>query len=349
MSGGVDSSVAAAHLVEQGYDVVGLTMQLYDHGAPLPEGTRACCALDDVQDARRVAQTLGIPFYVVNLEEQFRDAVIKDFIDSYAGGETPNPCVRCNQILKFDFLLKRALELEADFLATGHYAIRREGEGGASELWRGADPKKDQSYFLFATTTAQLEKIRFPLGDLTKEETRALGEKYGLHNAAKRESQDVCFVPDGDYAAFFEKQGGVGLEPGEIAHEDGRILGRHKGLACYTIGQRKGLGIAAPDPLYVTAIDVSGNRLVVGPGDALFKRELTVREMNWLVPPEPRKTAARIRYASPAQPATIEPLGPDRVKVTFEQPQRAVTPGQACVLYDGDRVLGGGWIEPSYS
>lgn len=342
MSGGVDSAAVAAWLRDLGYDVIGLTMHLWE-GAPLP-GQRACCTLDDLHDARRVAQRLGIPHYVVNLMEAFQQGVVDDFIHAYAQGHTPNPCIRCNQELKFRLLLERAIALDADFLATGHYAQRRVDADGHPQLWRGADHAKDQSYFLFTITRAQLARVLFPLGGLTKGETRELASRFGLHVAAKRESQDVCFVPDGDYAAFFARHHPAALTPGEIVHLDGRVLGQHRGLGCYTIGQRKGLGIAAPQPLYVVAIDADRNRLLVGEESALYQDTLLVTAVNWLEQPGADAITARIRYAAEPQPARVEPLPGEQARVRFREPQRAITPGQACVFYQGEQVLGGGWI-----
>ncbi|ABK43471.1 tRNA (5-methylaminomethyl-2-thiouridylate)-methyltransferase [Magnetococcus marinus MC-1] len=347
MSGGVDSSATAALLVEQGYEVIGLTMQLWDHSSPKVAGSRSCCALDDLYDARQVAQTLGIPYYVVNYEADFRQAVVDDFIQTYAAGQTPNPCVRCNQILKFDLLLKKALALGADFLATGHYAIRREDAQGVPQLWQGSDPAKDQSYFLFTTTMAQLAHVRFPLGEMDKQQTRQLAQRFGLHLSTKQESQDVCFVPDGDYSAFFAKQAPHLLTPGAIVDQQGHSLGQHKGLGCYTVGQRKGLGIAHPTPLYVLALDAPHNQVIVGPAEALYQQQLTLHHVNWLEPTpptEPFASMAKIRYAAPPVEARVEPLPDGGAQIYFNQPQRAITPGQACVFYDGARVVGGGWI-----
>ncbi|MBF0176327.1 MAG: tRNA 2-thiouridine(34) synthase MnmA [Magnetococcales bacterium] len=348
MSGGVDSSTVAAWLLEQGYEVIGLNMQLWDHAQTGISGGRTCCASDDLHDARRVAERLGIPFYVVNLEDPFRSAVVDDFIAAYAAGQTPNPCVRCNQVVKFSHLLAKAKALDATALATGHYAVLRRTASGHHELWRGVDPAKDQSYFLFATPLEQLPFLRFPLGPLTKEQTRGLAQKFGLHNATKRESQDLCFVPDGDYRAFFSRHAPTLVTSGEIVDQEGRPLGQHHGIGCYTIGQRHGLGIAAPRPLFVVSIDAARNRIIVGPVESLYKDRLEVIHANWLAryPWEgPHPVGARIRYAATPQPVTVEPMDDHhRVKVRFKQPQRAITPGQACVFYVGDQVIGGGWI-----
>jgi tRNA-specific 2-thiouridylase len=347
LSGGVDSATTAALLLSQGWEVIGLTMQLWDHGVSVAGSGRTCCASDDIHDARRVAQTLGIPFYVINLEAAFRQAVVGDFIDAYASGRTPNPCIRCNQILKFRLLLDRALELGAEALATGHYA-RIVTEAGVPQLRRGVDPDKDQSYFLFATRLEALRRLRFPLGGLTKTQTRQLAERFELHLARKRESQDLCFVPDGDHGAFFARLGNrAPITPGPIVDLDGKLLGEHQGVGKYTIGQRHGLGIAAAHPLHVLAIHPAENRLVVGPASALARDSLEVDELHWL-DPTPLTGAvpilAQIRHASAPRPATLLPLEGQRAKVLFETPQRAIAPGQACVFYVGDRVLGGGWI-----
>ncbi|MBF0429301.1 MAG: tRNA 2-thiouridine(34) synthase MnmA [Magnetococcales bacterium] len=347
LSGGVDSATAAALLKSQGYEVIGLTMQLWDHRSTTPSvGGRTCCSTEDLYDARRVAQTLDIPFYVINLEADFKQAVVEDFISAYAAGRTPNPCIRCNQVLKFQLLLSRALELGAEFLATGHYA-RIVEQNGAYQLWRGVDFSKDQAYFLFAIQRENLARIRFPLGSLTKEQTRSMAEAFGLHLARKRESQDVCFVPDGDYAAFFAREGERGCTPGPIIDESGRQLGTHKGLGSYTIGQRHGLGVSAAHPLYVTAIQPVLNCLVVGPATALLCTDFEVEKLNWLDQNpliEPMPILAQIRYASPPWSAVVTPLGENRARVVFDTPQRAIAPGQACVFYVGERILGGGWI-----
>ena len=348
MSGGVDSATVAAYLLEQGYEVIGLTMRLWsgERFSSSQRSSRTCCSTEDVEDARRVAQTLGIAFYVVDLETEFRQAVVEDYLENYAAGRTPNPCVRCNQVLKFEHLLHKAKHLRAAFLATGHYAIRRESATGV-QLWRGKDRIKDQSYFLFTVTIEQLHDLRFPLGEMTKEQTRVLAQRYGLHLAHKKESQDLCFVPDGDRVAIMAEQSGKLLQSGPILDREGKVLGQHRGVGCYTIGQRKGLGISAPQPLYVIEIQAQQNRLIVGPESALLRHELIAHEVNWLGD-EPLTTLlpvqARIRSMAEAQPALIRAGGAGTVHVRFDQPQRAITPGQACVFYAGERVLGGGWI-----
>lgn len=347
MSGGVDSSVAAACLLEQGYEVIGLSMRLWSGGEG-QQTHRTCCATEDLHDARRVAQTLGIPFFVMDMESLFREAVVANFVATYAAGQTPNPCVRCNQWLKFDHLLKKSHALGAEFLATGHYAVRVEGAAGP-ELWRGRDDKKDQSYFLFTVTPAQLRHLRFPLGEMTKEQTRQLAEQLGLHLAQKGESQDLCFVPNGETTAFLAKAG-VGLfQPGAIVDLAGKRLGEHPGLGGYTIGQRKGLGLSSAEPLYVVAICTASNQLIVGPETALWRSAMRVDEINWLGDhplQAPIRILAQIRYAAEAQPCLLIPLGSLSANLIFDTPQRAIAPGQACVFYEADRLLGGGWIQP---
>ncbi|HEY7610660.1 MAG TPA: tRNA 2-thiouridine(34) synthase MnmA [Alphaproteobacteria bacterium] len=347
MSGGVDSSVTAALLASEGYDVVGVTLQLYDHGAAVGR-KGACCAGQDIHDARRVADRIGIAHYVLDYETRFRQAVMEDFADTYLAGETPIPCVRCNQRVKFRDLLQMARDLGADALATGHYARCVAGPNGP-ELRRAADPAKDQSYFLFATTRAQLDLLRFPLGGMSKDETRRLAERFDLPVAAKPDSQDICFVPNGSYAAVVEKLRPGAAEPGEIVHIDGRVLGRHAGIIHYTVGQRRGLGIGGGTELYVVRLEPEARRVVVGPRQALGVPELTVRELNWLgdTPLNGQGIAAevKIRSASPPAGAMIFAAGKGRARVVFDRAQEGVAPGQACVIYSGERVLGGGWIE----
>ncbi len=351
MSGGVDSSVTAAVLREEGYDVVGITLQLYDHGLALQK-PGACCAGQDIYDARQVADRIGIPHYVLDYEGRFSQDVMDDFADSYLRGETPIPCVRCNQRVKFRDLLNTARDLGADALATGHYVRRIAGPQGA-ELHRAVDPAKDQSYFLFATTREQLEFLRFPLGGLTKPETRALAERHGLEVAAKPDSQDICFVPNGNYAEVVAKLRPGSVEPGDIVHVDGRVLGRHKGVVHYTVGQRKGLGIGGirgqeEEALYVVRLEPARRRVVVGPRRDLARSLVMVRDVNWLGPDLADGTgievSVKLRSAQPAASA-IWRAGPDgSARVELQEPQHGIAPGQACVVYQGDRVLGGGWI-----
>ncbi|SET54188.1 tRNA 2-thiouridine(34) synthase MnmA [Oceanicella actignis] len=352
MSGGVDSSVVAAMLAREGYDVVGVTLQLYDHGAALAR-KGACCAGRDIHDARRVAETMGFPHYVLDYENRFREAVMDEFADSYLAGATPIPCVRCNERVKFRDLLDTARELGADCMATGHYIRRQDGPSGP-ELHRAADPRRDQSYFLFATTREQLAWLRFPLGGLTsKAQTRALAAEFGLTVADKPDSQDICFVPNGRYAEVIEKLRPGAAEPGEIVHLDGRVLGRHEGLIRYTVGQRRGLGVATGEPLHVIRLEPETRRVVVGPREALATRIVPVAEINWLgdapleaAPEEGWEILARVRSTREPAPARLRPLGPDRAEVELLSPEEGVAPGQACVFYapEGSRVLGGGWI-----
>lgn len=349
MSGGVDSSVAAALLRREGYDVLGVTLQLYDHGAALGR-KGACCAGQDIYDARRVADTLEMPHYVLDYESRFRESVIEDFADSYLRGETPIPCVRCNQRVKFRDLLETARELGAEALATGHYVRRVEGPQGP-ELHRARDARRDQSYFLFATTREQLAFLRFPLGERPKRETRALAAALGLPVAAKPDSQDICFVPQGGYARVVEKLRPGALEPGEIRHLDGRVLGRHEGTIRYTIGQRRGIGVGGTrEPLYVVAIDPQRHEVVVGPKGALARDEVEVGELNWLEgaapPPEGRAVTVKLRSVQEAAPARVSPLRGREggALVRLAEPAFGVAPGQAAVFYQGERVLGGGWI-----
>ncbi|WP_299864411.1 tRNA 2-thiouridine(34) synthase MnmA [uncultured Roseobacter sp.] len=351
MSGGVDSSVVAAMLAEEGYDVVGVTLQLYDHGAALAK-KGACCAGLDIHDARRVAETMGFPHYVLDYENIFKDAVIDEFADSYLGGATPVPCIRCNERVKFKDLLETAKDLEADCMATGHYIQRKAGAQGA-ELHAAADSARDQSYFLFSTTPEQLEFLRFPLGHLaSKGETRALAAKYGLSVADKPDSQDICFVPNGDYASVIRKLRPEAADPGDIVHADGRVLGRHDGVINYTIGQRRGLGIGGlAEPLYVVKLDADTKTVVVGPKDMLATRTVPVREINWLgdAPFESRAewhVAVKVRSTRPPTEAIIRPVSATEATVELVTPEEGVSPGQACVFYDPEssRIYGGGWI-----
>jgi len=355
MSGGVDSSVVAAHLAAEGYDVVGVTLQLYDHGAALAK-KGACCAGVDIHDARRVAEDLGFPHYVLDYENIFRDAVIDEFADSYLAGATPVPCVRCNERVKFKDLLDTARDLDADCMATGHYIQRKMGAQGP-ELHSATDAARDQSYFLFSTTPEQLDYLRFPLGHLpSKQATRDLAAQYGLQVADKPDSQDICFVPDGNYASVIEKLRPGAAEPGEIVHADGRILGRHEGVIHYTIGQRRGLGIGGlEEPLYVVRLDVDLHRVIVGPKEMLATRRVPLREINWLgdAPLTSRDewaVSVKVRSTRPPRDAVLLPISETEAEVELLTPEEGVSPGQACVFYapEGSRVLGGGWIWRGY-
>ncbi len=351
MSGGVDSSVVAAELAREGYDVVGVTLQLYDHGAALAK-KGACCAGIDIYDARRVAEEMGFPHYVLDYENIFKDAVIDEFADSYLAGATPVPCIRCNERVKFKDLLETARDLDADCMATGHYIQRKLGPHGP-ELHAGADPRRDQSYFLFSTTPEQLDYLRFPLGHLSsKDETRALAERHGLAVADKPDSQDICFVPDGNYAGVIEKLRPGAAEAGEIVHADGRVLATHEGVIHYTIGQRRGLGIGGlSEPLYVVRLDVDARQVVVGPKDMLATRTVPVREINWLgdAPFTSRDEwhlAVKVRSTRPPREAVIRPVSDTEAEVELVVAEQGISPGQACVFYDpeGTRIFGGGWI-----
>ena len=351
MSGGVDSSVVAAMLKDEGYDVVGVTLQLYDHGAALAK-KGACCAGQDIHDARRVAEAMGFPHYVLDYENMFREAVIEEFADAYLAGATPVPCIRCNERVKFKDLLATAKDLDADCMATGHYIQRKLGPAGP-ELHCAADANRDQSYFLFSTTPDQLAFLRFPLGHLpSKAETRALAAKYGLSVADKPDSQDICFVPNGNYASVIEKLRPGAADPGEIVDLAGNVLGPHRGVIHYTIGQRRGLGIGGTgDPLYVIRLDSETRQVIVGPKEALATRTVPVREINWLgdapfdSAPE-WQVCVKIRSTRPPRPAILRPLSSTEATVELMDPEDGVSPGQACVFYEtgSSRILGGGWI-----
>lgn len=359
MSGGVDSSVTAALLRAEGYDVVGVTLQLYDHGAATHR-KGACCAGQDIDDARAVAERLGIPHYVLDYEDRFKEAVIDPFADSYASGETPVPCVACNQSIKFRDLLTTARELGASVLATGHYVASRRLADGSRGLFRAREVERDQSYFLFATTRDQLDVLRFPLGERTKAETRELARQFGLSVADKRDSQDICFVPSGHYASVVERLRPQAAEAGDIVDLDGRVVGRHGGIIHFTVGQRRGLGVAAGHPLYVVRLDATSRRVVVGPREALRTGRIRLREVNWIgdgtlehaVVGEGREVFVKVRSTRPPQPAWLRAHG-GAIEVELVDSEDGVAPGQACVLYaaaDGQaRVLGGGIIAQAMS
>ena len=354
MSGGVDSSTTAALLKAEGYDVVGITLQLYDHGAATHR-KGACCAGQDIHDARDVAARLGIPHYVLDYEDRFRESVIDNFADSYALGETPVPCIECNRSVKFRDLLKTARELGAQALATGHYVASRRCGDGSRALVCAADSDRDQSYFLFATTQEQLDFLRFPLGDMTKPETRELARRFGLSVADKHDSQDICFVPTGRYTDIITRLRPNAMDPGDIVDLDGRVLGQHHGIANFTIGQRRGLGIAAPAPLYVVRLDATGRRVVVGPREALKMHRITLRDVNWIGGGDIDSAIGnglelfvRVRSTRSPQPAWLR--GADgQYEVELVAGEEGVSPGQACVFYDAAsgqaRVLGGGFIQ----
>ncbi len=348
MSGGVDSSVAALLMQREGYDCLGVTMKLWDGEAGQDSGGgKTCCTADDAMDARSVAMRLGMPCYVFNMREEFSRQVIGRFIAAYEAGQTPNPCIDCNRYLKFGLLWERAAVLGCDTLATGHYArIERDGSGRWL-LKKAAGPEKDQSYVLYMLTQEQLAHTRFPLGTMTKDRVRALAEKSGFLNARKRDSQDICFVPDGDYAAFIRRTTGRDYPAGDFVDERGKVLGRHRGLIGYTIGQRRGLGVAADRPLYVCEKRMDENTVVLGGNERLFSRRLRADHIN-LIPFDrlegTLRCKARVRYSQTEQPASVTQTGEDELEVLFDEPQRAITAGQAVVLYDGDVVIGGGTI-----
>lgn len=347
MSGGVDSAAAALLLQQAGYRAVGCTLRLYQ-SEDIGQADSGCCSLEDVEDARAVAARLGIDFYVFNFKELFRRCVMDDFVDSYRAGRTPNPCIQCNRHIKFDALLRRADELEIDYIATGHYAqVAYDVARGRWQLLRGRDRRKDQSYVLYPLTQAQLSRLKLPVGAYEKSEIRAIAEAQGLVNAHKKDSQDICFVPDGDYAAFLQRYGGVELIPGNFVDTAGRVLGRHRGLECYTTGQRRGLGISADRPLYVLRKDGATNQVVLGDEKELYSSTVWAEAFNWvsLAPvASPMAVTAKTRYSQREAAAILYPEENGRVRVVFAQPQRAVTAGQALVVYDGEAVVGGGTI-----
>ncbi|MEO5897968.1 MAG: tRNA 2-thiouridine(34) synthase MnmA [Vicinamibacterales bacterium] len=348
MSGGVDSSVAAALLAEQGHEVIGLSMQLYDQGGRDGQRFGTCCTIDDLHDARRVAAQVGFPHYIVNFEQQFAETVVSDFVREYAAGRTPIPCVHCNGDLKFATLVERAAGFDAAYVATGHYArVERDDQTSRYRLLRGVDASKDQSYFLFTLTQNQLAHAMFPIGSLDKTAVRGRARQLGLAVADKPDSHEICFVPDGDHTAFLARQG-LGAHEGEIRTADGHVIGHHDGVQRFTVGQRKGLGLSSRIPLYVVAIDARANAVTVGPRAALDRYSLTASGVNWIdgsPPVAATRGTAQIRHRHKEAVATIEPLAVDRVRLTFDEPQAAVAPGQALVMYAGDEVLGGGWID----
>ena len=345
MSGGVDSSAAAALLVEQGYDVIGVTLKLWPQDC-VSRAEDKCCGPQAVMDARGVSHRLGIPYYLVDEADDFQKQVINYFAEEYRAGRTPNPCVMCNEKLKFGTLISRARQLGAEYVATGHFA-RVEKDGDRHLLKRGRDPRKDQSYFLFSLKQEQLARSLFPLGELTKSATREVARESRLKTADKEESMEICFVPDKNYGKFLQQAGLVQKHRGEIVDLRGRVLGGHDGIEFYTIGQRKGLGLSSPKPLYVVDLDAANNRVIVGDEAALERDEFIVERCNWIpfdAPPDSIDVTARIRYNHPGTPATITPNAAGGARVKLRSPQRAITPGQACVFYDGDLVVGGGWI-----
>ena len=350
MSGGVDSSVAAALLKEQGYDVVGISLQLWNYSADTDNRFGTCCSLDDLADARRVADRIKIPFYILNMEKEFREDVVDYFVAEYLQARTPIPCTLCNQKLKFDHLMRKAAELGYERVATGHYASIATDEQGRRMVRRGRDRSKDQSYFLFSLSQEQIARVTFPLGDLDKTEVRKLAQSLGLKVAEKAESQEICFIPNNNYREFIASQDTgdkKGLEPGPIMNEAGKILGTHGGYAGFTVGQRKGLNLGGlEEPYFVTKIDHEKNVVTVGPKDELLNREFFVDRMNWYVKPTGPITAdVQIRYRHAGASACVTPIADGRVRVEFDTPQSAITPGQAAVFYRDDCVIGGGWIE----
>lgn len=348
MSGGVDSSVAAHLMVQQGYDCIGATMRLFDNSI-LPEAQEStCCSLDDIEDARSVAYRLGMPYYVFNFTGDFQEKVIEKFIRCYECGATPNPCIDCNRYLKFEHLLDRAKTLGCEYVVTGHYAkITKDPDTGRYLLYKAVDSSKDQSYFLYSLTQEQLAHVKLPLGEMTKEQARKIAQDAGFINARKRDSQDICFVPDGDYVAFMERYTGKSYPKGDFLDLKGNVVGKHQGAVCYTIGQRKGLGLAMGEPVYVCRKDMEANTVTVGPDEALYSISLRANDWNWFPFPEltqPIRVSAKVRYRHNAQPATVYPEENGFARVVFDAPQRAITTGQAVVLYQDDLVIGGGTI-----
>lgn len=352
MSGGVDSSVAAALLVERGYDVVGMMMRLWSEETAEFGAHNRCCTPDQMADARRIADKLGIPFYVLDTKEVFRKTIVDFFIDQHRQGFTPNPCLECNRHIRFEYLLHNALALDADYLATGHYARIDQGENGSFQLKTGLDDHKDQSYVLSVMGQAQLSKTMFPVGEFTKPEVRQIAARFGLPTASKQDSQDLCFLGDGDYRRFLRDHAPEVMNAGPIIRRGGEVVGEHGGLANYTIGQRKGLGVYGAEPLYVIGMNPLANALIVGTADELGKAELTAKRVNWVsgsMPTEPFQAGVKIRYKAKPVPALVTPLDNGRMRVQFDTPLRDITPGQGAVVYDGDVCLGGGIIEQQSS
>lgn len=346
MSGGVDSSVAALLMKEKGYECIGCTMKLYSNEDVDLCDDHTCCSLDDVEDAKAVARRLNMPHHTFNFQDRFKEVVIDNFIECYECGRTPNPCIQCNKYMKFDELFRRGQILGCEKIVTGHYVRIRKGDNGY-QLLKAKDITKDQSYVLYNMTQEDLARTEFPLGELTKEEARKIAEEHDFINANKPDSQDICFVPDGDYVATLKKYTGREYEPGDFVDLEGNVLGQHKGIVCYTIGQRKGLGISAAYPLYVVRLDVPGNRVVLGKNEDLFSRDVLVENINWIDTTDTRdefKCKAKVRYRMIEQPCTVKRIDKTTAQVVFDEPQRAITPGQAAVFYDGDVVLGGGTI-----
>ena len=347
MSGGVDSAVSA-HLIKQEHEALGVTMKLHDETDNLIYGENSCCSNQDIADAKSVCELVGIPHEVHDFGASFKDCVIKNFIDCYKNGSTPNPCVVCNRKIKFEALLKMALERGYDAIATGHYARIEKSENGRFLLKKATDLTKDQSYVLYSLTQHQLEHTIFPLGEMTKADARELAEKIGFTNARKHDSQDICFVPDGDYVSFIERTTGETFKKGNFVSLDGKVLGTHEGIIKYTIGQRKGLGIAFGEPIYVIKKDIESNNIVIGRNTDLFGTQLTATNINLISCDkiiEPMRVKAKIRYNQKEQPATVYQIDENRIEVVFDEPQRAITKGQSVVLYDGDIIVGGGIIE----
>lgn len=345
MSGGVDSSVAALLMKEKGYECIGVTMKLYDNDDIGMTQEKTCCSLDDIEDARSVAYRIGIPYYVVNFKDDFKEKVVDKFVDCYLQGRTPNPCIECNRHLKFEHLYQKAKELDCDVIVTGHYVQITQNEN-EFQLRRAVDNTKDQSYVLYSLSQEQLSHTMFPLGELTKEQVRQIAEEHDFINSGKKDSQDICFIPDGNYKRFMKEQYHIEVGPGDFVDKNGKVLGTHQGYYGYTIGQRKGLGIAAENPYYVVDIQPEKNLVVLGSNEDLFHTTLIADEFNWITgrDVEQEIVQAKVRYRQQAQDARVKKLEDGRVQVTFLEPQRAITKGQAVVLYQGDEVLGGGTI-----